>query len=289
MVPFGKLLWPSLLTTLGEWAMVVLQRTSFIWDVDLSHAFSATLGLMTFGGWFPVVMFVQYVGQYFNIFKYWIKLCSTGFLGLGCNQTQNLFTGITILTCQMELGCCSYCTVALNIPFKTCTFLVCYESFHILLNKCKRYRLCRQNGKRTFLICTECTVTLRWLVDWRLEETRCMLAQVNIYEWVDTVNWLFTAPLECKALVFRAHTPPRHFQPISWESACRALVCIWWAVCSFSGFLYSYKCSLCVSWLLSRNSHGFFSFVSSLLAVLHPASSWIRSSFPLPESCCRSR
>lgn len=102
------------------------------------------------------------------------------------------------------------------------------------MKKCKWYRLCRRNGKREFevLTCTECSVTPRWLVDWWLKETSCMLAQVNIYEWVDTVNCLFTAPLVCNALVFRAHTPTRHFQPISWESACWALVCIWWAVWS---------------------------------------------------------
>lgn len=138
-----------------------------------------------------------------------------------------------------------------------------------------------------FLIRTECPVTLRWLVDWRLEETSCMLAQVNIYEWVDTVNWLFTAPLVCNALVFGAHTPTRDFQPISLESACGALVCIWWAVCSLRGFLYWYKCRFCVSWLLSHSSHGFSLPLSSLLAVLHPASSWMCSSFPLQESCCR--
>lgn len=140
-----------------------------------------------------------------------------------------------------------------------------------------------------FLICTERTVMPRWLVDWRLEETSCMLVQVNIYEWVDTVNWLFTAPLVCSALVFGAHTPTRHFQPMSWESACRALVCILWTVCSFRGFLYSYKCSLSVSWLLSHSSHGFSSLVSSLLAALYRDSSWMCSSVSFQESCCGSR
>lgn len=58
------------------------------------------------------------------------------------------------------------------------------------------------NIKLWVLICTKCPVTLGWLVDWRLEEMSLMLAQVNIYEWVNTVNWLFTAPLVCNALVF---------------------------------------------------------------------------------------